>query len=59
MQQRRNRHGPVGFCLCPKCGAKKKHERGTPCQREKCPECEAKMIRENSYHHQLVKKKNK
>jgi uncharacterized membrane protein YvbJ len=52
--------GPEGFCICPKCGTKKAHRRGTPCQMEKCPKCGSKMIRENSNHHRLLKKsKNK
>ena len=31
--------GPEGFCVCPKCGYKKKHESGVPCSSIKCPEC--------------------
>jgi len=51
--------GPGGSCLCPKCGYKAPHQKGTPCQEKKCPECGAKMLREGSAHHQLLKKKKK
>ncbi|MCK4577607.1 MAG: DUF134 domain-containing protein [Candidatus Marinimicrobia bacterium] len=49
--------GPGGFCLCPKCKEKKPHRRGTPCQEEKCPKCGSKMLREGSYHHDLLQQK--
>lgn len=51
------RMGPAGFCLCPKCGAKIPKRRGIPCQEEKCPKCGAKMLREGSYHHDLLRQK--
>ncbi|MFH1646052.1 MAG: hypothetical protein ABIB11_06485 [Candidatus Omnitrophota bacterium] len=37
--------GPVGFCVCPKCGEKKTHQRGIPCYSEECPKCKTKMVR--------------
>lgn len=49
--------GPIGNCICPKCGYKKKHTPGVPCREEKCPECEVSLIREGSYHDDLIKKK--
>ena len=49
--------GSGGNCICPKCGHKTPHRRGVPCQEEKCPECSTKMLREDSYHHNLLKKK--
>jgi len=49
--------GPSGFCVCAKCGEKIPHRAGTPCKEEKCPKCGAKMVREGSYHHQLILKK--
>lgn len=52
-----NRMGSMGNCICPKCGFKKSHKRGVPCQEEKCPKCGAKLLREDSYHHELLKKK--
>jgi hypothetical protein len=30
---------------------------GIPCQDERCPKCGAKMLREGSYHHDLLEKK--
>lgn len=38
--------GPGGSCVCPKCGAKKEHERGIPCAQIKCPDCGQPMVRE-------------
>ena len=38
--------GPGGYCLCPDCGKKTKHEAGKPCFEQKCPKCGAAMIRE-------------
>ena len=38
--------GPEGFCICPKCGKKIPHKRGTPCSTIKCPNCQTKMTRE-------------
>ena len=46
--------GAGGNCICPKCGYVKPHERGTPCREERCPKCNAKMLRQGSYHHQKV-----
>jgi hypothetical protein len=39
------RQGDAGtdICVCPKCGAEAKHERGTPCAEMKCPKCGAAM----------------
>lgn len=49
--------GTGGDCICPKCGEKTPHKRGIPCQEERCPKCGAKMLREGSYHHELLEKK--
>jgi len=49
--------GPGGFCVCSKCEQKMPHKAGTPCREEKCPKCGAKMVREGSYHHQLIVEK--
>lgn len=34
-----------GYCVCPKCGQKTAHSRGTPCALVKCPKCGALMLR--------------
>ncbi len=37
--------GPIGDCVCPKCGFKIKHERGVPCATIKCPKCNIPLTR--------------
>ncbi|MGO9313099.1 MAG: NifB/NifX family molybdenum-iron cluster-binding protein [Syntrophobacteraceae bacterium] len=37
--------GPGGFCVCPKCGAKKQHGRAIPCSQVLCPACQSSMTR--------------
>ncbi len=49
--------GPIGFCICVKCGFRKPHQPGIPCREETCPKCDAKLIREGSMHHQKIIKK--
>jgi len=58
-EERKQCMGSEGFCVCPKCGVKILHSAGTPCRDEKCPNCGAKMVREGSYHHQLIEEKKK
>lgn len=38
--------GVDGYCVCPNCGTKVKHERSVPCASIKCPNCGTMMIRE-------------
>jgi len=38
--------GPVGNCICPKCGEKAVHQPGVPCYSVNCPKCGEKMMRE-------------
>ncbi|MFH1319419.1 MAG: DUF134 domain-containing protein [Bacteroidota bacterium] len=52
-------YGPGGFCICPHCNTKTPHQVGNPCIQEHCPNCGKAMVRENSYHHQMILKKNK
>ncbi len=49
--------GAGGFCICPKCKEKIPHRQGFPCQEESCPKCRTRMLREGSYHHDLLKQK--
>ncbi|MBT4968775.1 MAG: ferredoxin [Bacteroidetes bacterium] len=49
--------GNKGNCICIRCDKKYVHKKGIPCKQEVCPDCGKKMIRENSYHHQLYLKK--
>lgn len=49
--------GSGGECICPKCRKTIDHQRGIPCQDERCPECGAKMLRVGSHHHDLWLKK--
>jgi len=38
--------GLGGYCVCPKCKYRIKHERGVPCATIKCPKCGSTMTRE-------------
>ncbi|MBN2455518.1 MAG: hypothetical protein JXB29_03125 [Sedimentisphaerales bacterium] len=38
--------GPVGICICPKCGYRMAHTRGQPCTQTSCPQCGAPMTRQ-------------
>lgn len=55
--KRRHEMGIGGRCLCPKCGEAIAHQRGIPCQEQRCRYCGVKMLREDSYHHRLFKEK--
>lgn len=48
-----------GYCICPKCAERIVHKRGRPCQEEKCPKCDSRMMREGSFHHQKLEEKRK
>lgn len=37
--------GPGGFCVCPSCGYRTTHVRGTPCYQQTCPKCGSRMTR--------------
>ncbi|MBN2042406.1 MAG: hypothetical protein JW754_01220 [Candidatus Aenigmarchaeota archaeon] len=37
--------GPSGECVCPGCGYRMPHARGSPCYSQKCPKCGANMTR--------------
>ena len=40
--------GGTDTCVCPKCGYKSKHEKGTACSEIKCPKCGASMTGEGA-----------
>jgi predicted DNA-binding protein (UPF0251 family) len=46
-----------GFCICPSCETRIPHKPGHPCRQEVCPACGKLMVREGSYHHQLINRK--
>ncbi len=35
----------VTSCVCPRCGTKKEHVNGVPCNSEMCPKCGTSMMR--------------
>ena len=37
--------GPSGYCVCPSCGVKVPHQRGTPCYSISCSKCGVRMAR--------------
>lgn len=37
--------GPVGDCLCPRCGYREAHEQGVPCTQKQCPNCQVPLVR--------------
>jgi len=53
----RHAMGRGGNCYCPKCNYTAPHKRGVPCQEERCPNCGTKLIREGSYHDELIKQR--
>ena len=59
----RGRHrkgmGKAGNCVCPKCDYTTPHQMGRPCNSMLCPQCNIRMVRENSEHHLSIKRKRK
>ncbi len=49
--------GAGGYCVCPKCEYRESHVPGTPCNARLCPNCNIRLIRENSEHYQFVMRK--
>lgn len=39
--------GAGGMCICPRCGKRLTHQRGTPCNQLQCPACGTEMTRES------------
>lgn len=44
----REGEGGTDTCVCPECGHEVKHERGTPCNKQMCPECNVAMTGKGS-----------
>jgi len=42
--------GPVGNCVCMKCGYSVPKRNGVPCMETKCPKCGTVLLRENGSH---------
>ncbi len=55
----RGGRGVEGSCICPKCDLRIPHTPGVPCNSQLCPECNIRMIRENSEYHKTILKKRK
>jgi predicted DNA-binding protein (UPF0251 family) len=53
-EQTMNQEKEKGNCICPHCNHLVEHQRGIPCRETECPVCGKKMVREGSYHHQLI-----
>jgi hypothetical protein len=45
LQGNRAGAGPVGDCVCRRCGERVPHQRGMPCYDRSCPRCGSKMVR--------------
>jgi predicted DNA-binding protein (UPF0251 family) len=46
----------LGYCICPACGKRKKHQLGVPCKALVCEECQVHFVRENAAHHTNIKR---
>jgi transcription initiation factor IIE alpha subunit len=57
--KRKHEMGSGGNCVCPKCDMKLAHQRGVPCNEKRCPDCGAKMVREDSEHHLLIEERKR
>lgn len=51
-----NLMGDYGYCICPSCNQKLKHQAGIPCKSIVCEKCQVHYVRENSAHHSNIKK---
>ena len=58
-KERQHTMGKGGECICPKCNTSVPHQRGVPCQDERCSKCGAKMLRVGSEHYELWLKKKR
>jgi hypothetical protein len=52
-QRDQHKMGKGGACICLRCGRRVPHTAGKPCREERCPDCGAAMLRENSDHHRI------
>jgi len=56
--------GGADVCVCPKCGHRQEHKKGTPCKEISCPKCGTKMSGEEKkieekVRNELDRKKNR
>ncbi|MCD6090160.1 MAG: DUF134 domain-containing protein [Bacteroidales bacterium] len=50
----RNAMGQLGYCVCPACGFREKHQVGVPCKSLICRNCQVHFVRENSAEHNNI-----
>ncbi|NLI09767.1 MAG: ferredoxin [Elusimicrobia bacterium] len=50
----RGNMGFGGYCVCHKCGYRENHIQGERCRNKTCPLCKTVLVREGSYHYNLI-----
>ncbi|MEF8848932.1 MAG: hypothetical protein V5A68_07345 [Candidatus Thermoplasmatota archaeon] len=39
--------GPGGECICTNCNYRENHQKGDPCHKKECPQCETPLTRQS------------